>query len=102
MPDSALLSVLSSAGVAGVFCVMFITGLVPTRGEVRRTEKEAGDWKAAYEAERTARETERRANDELRATVIVQTQRADAAVETAKLARELLEDLRRRTSAPAP
>ena len=28
MPDSALLSVLSSAGVAGVFCILFITGLI--------------------------------------------------------------------------
>jgi hypothetical protein len=97
VPDGALLSILSSAGVAGVFCVFYVTGLVPTRGEVRLAEKDAGNWKAAYEAERTARETERRANDELRAANIVQAQRADAAVETAKLARELLEDLRRRT-----
>ena len=56
----------------------------------------------AQEAERAARETERKANDELRATVLIQTQRADAAVETAKLARELLEDIRGRAiNAPA-
>ena len=102
VPDSALLSILSSAGVAGVMCVCFIIGLIPTRGEVQRAEKDADDWKSAYEAERAARETERKANDELRAANIVQAQRADAAVETAKLARELLEDLRRRTSAPTP
>ena len=102
MPDSALLSILSSAGVAGVFCICYITGLIPTRSEVRRADQNAGDWKAAYEAERTARETERKTNDEMRATVIVQTERADAAVETAKMARELLEDFRRRANAPAP
>jgi len=101
VPDSALLSILSSAGVAGVFCIFYVVGLVPTRGEVRLAEKDADNWKAAYEAERAARETERKANDELRAANIVQTQRADAAVETAKLARELLEDLRRRKNAPA-
>ena len=102
MPDSALLSILSSAGVAGVFCIFYVIGLVPTRGEVRLAEKQADNWKAAYEAERAARETERKTNDEMRATVIVQTERADAAVETAKMARELLEDFRRRANAPAP
>jgi hypothetical protein len=103
VPDSALLSILSSAGVAGVFCVLFIIGMLPTRGEVSRLEKNADDWKAAFERMDAARETERKANDELRAANIVQAQRADAAVETAKLARELLEDFRRRASnAPAP
>lgn len=102
MPDTALVQVLTGAGVAGVFCILFIAGILPTPREVRRLEKDAADWRAAYDAERTARETERKAGDELRAANIVQTERADAAVETAKLARELLEDLRRRTNAPAP
>jgi len=97
-----LAAVLSSAGAGtALMVVLIISGILATRQEVTRIEKEADDWKAAYEAERAARETERRAGDELRATVIAQTERADAAVETAKLAREVLEDLRRRTSAAA-
>lgn len=102
MLDTALVNVLTGAGVAGVFCALFISGVLPTPREVKRLEKDAAGWHAAYEAERAARETERKAGDELRAANIVQTERADAAVETAKLARELLEDLRRRTNAPAP
>jgi len=102
--DSAIITaILSTAGSGtALIVVMIVTGILATRQEMRRAEKEAGDWKAAYEAERAARETERKAGDELRAANIVQTERADAAVETAKLARELLEDLRRRTNAPAP
>jgi hypothetical protein len=102
--DSGILTaVLSTAGSGTALIVtLILTGILRTAQEMKRAEKDAGDWKAAYEAERAARETERKANDELRATVIVQTDRADAAVETAKLARELLEDLRRRTNAPAP
>lgn len=102
MPDSALLSVLSSAGVAGIFCVLFIIGILPTPRELQRIEKEADDWKTAYQGERAARETERKANEELRAANLAQTERADASVETAKLALTLFEDLRRRANAPAP
>jgi hypothetical protein len=101
--DSGIIAaVLSTTGSgAAVIVLLIITGILATRQEVRRIEKEADDWQAAYEAERAARETERKAGDELRAANIVQTERADAAVETAKLARELLEDLRRRsTDAP--
>jgi hypothetical protein len=64
-------------------------------------QKDADDWKAAYEAERKARETERAAGDESRRALVLQTQRADAAVETANLTRELLEDFRRRRDAAA-
>jgi ABC-type hemin transport system ATPase subunit len=101
--DSGIITaILSSAGAGtAIIVVLILTGVLATRQEVTRTEKEADDWKAAYEAERAARETERKAGDELRAAVIAQTERADAAVETAKLAREVLEDLRRRTNAPA-
>jgi hypothetical protein len=101
--DSGILTaILSSAGAGtAIIVILILTGILATRQEVQRIEKEADDWRAAYEAERAARETERKAGDELRAANIAQTQRADAAVETAKLARELLEDLRRRTSAPA-
>ena len=40
MPDSALLSVLSSAGVAGVFCVSFMAGLIYPRSVI--ADKNAG------------------------------------------------------------
>lgn len=100
-PD-ILRAVFTSAGAGtALIVVLILTGLLCTRQEAKRTEKEADNWKAAYEAERIARETERKANDELRAAALVQAQRADAAVETAKLATALLNDLRKRTDAPA-
>lgn len=52
MPDSALLSVLTSAGVAGVFCVLFITGLIFPRSVVGDLKEENRELKAALEAER--------------------------------------------------
>lgn len=104
MVDAGIITALLSAtgGSAGIIVVLIITGVLSTRQEVKRVEKDARDWQKAYEAERAARETERKAGDEMRAANIVQTERADAAVETAKLARALLEDLQRRTNAPAP
>lgn len=104
MVDSGIITaVLSTAGSGtAVIVVLIILGILRTAQEMKRTEKDRDDWKAAYEAERAARETERKAGDESRAAAIIQAERADAAVETAKLARELLEDLRRRTNAPAP
>jgi hypothetical protein len=100
--SGTIAAILASAGSGtAVIVILILTGIMATRQEVTRLEKEAADWKAAYEAERAARETERKAGDELRAANIVQAERADAAVETAKLTRELLEDLRRRTNAPA-
>lgn len=104
MVDSGIITaVLSSAGAGtAIIVILILSGILATRQEVARIEKDRDDWKTAYEAERVARETERKTGDQMRATNIVQTERADAAVETAKLARELLEDLRRRTNAPAP
>lgn len=101
MVDSAVIdAILKSGGVGtAIILVLILTNILYTRFSMQRVEAEVSNWKAAFEAERNARETERAANNELRATVIVQTQRADAAVETAKLAGELLEELRRRTSA---
>ena len=52
MPDSALLSVLSSAGVAGVFCILFIAGLIHPRTVVTDLKAEVGELKEALEAER--------------------------------------------------
>ncbi len=102
--DSSILStVLASAGSGtAIIVVLILSGILRTGQEVKRIEKDADNWKAAYEGERGARETERKANDELRAAAMVQAQRADAAVETAKLATALLEDLRRKRIIDAP
>ena len=52
MPDSALLSILSSAGVAGVFCILFIAGMVYPRAVVTDKNAEITELKEALEAER--------------------------------------------------
>ena len=52
MPDSALLSILSSAGVAGVFCVLFIIGAIFPRSVVTDKNAEIAELKQAVEAER--------------------------------------------------
>ena len=50
--DSALLTVLSSAGVAGVFCVLFIAGWIFPRPVVADLKAEISELKEALEAER--------------------------------------------------
>jgi hypothetical protein len=50
--DPALITILSSAGVAGVFCVLFITGLIYPRAVVSDLKAENVELKAALEAER--------------------------------------------------
>lgn len=52
MPDTALLSVLTSAGVAGVFCILFIAGLVFPRSVVTDKNAEIAELKEALQAER--------------------------------------------------
>lgn len=52
MPDSALLSVLSSAGVAGVFCVLFICGLIYPRSVVSDLKEENSELKADRDSQR--------------------------------------------------
>jgi len=52
VPDSALISILSSAGVAGVFCVLFVTGLIFPRPVVTDLKAEVAELKQALEAER--------------------------------------------------
>lgn len=52
VPDSALLSILASAGVAGVFCVLFVCGLVFPKFIVDDLKAEIGELKEALEAER--------------------------------------------------
>ncbi len=50
--DSALTSILTTAGVAGVFCVLFILGLVYPRPVVADKDREIAELKDALEAER--------------------------------------------------
>jgi hypothetical protein len=50
--DSALLTALSTSGVAGVFCVLFISGLVVPRSVLNDKTAEIAELKAALEAER--------------------------------------------------
>jgi Na+-transporting methylmalonyl-CoA/oxaloacetate decarboxylase gamma subunit len=69
MPDSALISVLSGSGVAGVFCVLFITGLIYPKSVVTDLKEENAELKQAVAAERD---------------------RADTAVATAQSARDLM------------
>jgi hypothetical protein len=52
VPDSALLSVLTSAGVAGVFCILFICGLIVPKFVVADLKAENAELKEALEAER--------------------------------------------------
>lgn len=69
MTDAGLITVLSSAGVAGVFCILFILGHVVPRSVV-------DDVKAERDYERARADAER--------------DRADAAVAAATAARDVL------------
>lgn len=50
--DTALVTVLSSAGVAGVFCILFIIGAIFPRSVVTDLKAEITELKQALEAER--------------------------------------------------
>jgi len=50
--DAALLSVLTSAGVAGVFCVLFVTGLVYPKPVVTDLKAEISELKRDRDAQR--------------------------------------------------
>jgi hypothetical protein len=52
MPDSALLTGLTGAGAAGIFCILFIAGFIYPRPVVTDLKTEIGELKAALEAER--------------------------------------------------
>ena len=52
MPDSTLISVLTGAGACGVFCVLFVTGLIFPRAVVTDKDREIAELKAALSAER--------------------------------------------------
>ncbi len=96
MPDSSLLSAIITSAGAGtaLIVVMLLTGVLSTWRYTNRIEKEASYWRAACEKERdisTAKD----------AALSAAVQRAEAAVEVAKLTKELLVDLQRRTDAAA-
>lgn len=52
MPDATLVTILTGAGVAGVFCVLFILGLVVPRAVVTDLKEENRELKDALESER--------------------------------------------------
>ncbi len=69
MPDSALVTILTGTGVCGVFCVLFILGLIVPRSVAADKDREITELKAALAAER---------------------QRCDAAVAAAAASRDVL------------
>lgn len=52
MPDMALVNVLTGAGVAGVFCLLFVIGLIFPRSVVSDQKQEIAELKEALQAER--------------------------------------------------
>ena len=67
--DSTLWNVLTGAGVAGVFCLLFLLGLIYPKGVVDDLKEENHELKAALAAERD---------------------RADAAIAAAQATRDLM------------
>jgi len=57
VPDSALISVLSSAGVAGVFCILFIIGAIYPKSVIADLRQEVTELKDALAAERNRADT---------------------------------------------
>jgi uncharacterized protein (UPF0333 family) len=80
MPDSTLINILTGAGVAGVFCVLFIIGAIFPRSVVTDQKAEISELKAALEAERD---------------------RANAAVAAASATRDILAAIQLGKSIPA-
>ena len=52
MPDSALINILTGAGVAGVFCLLFILGLIFPKSVVADKDRQIAELKDALEAQR--------------------------------------------------
>jgi hypothetical protein len=57
MPDSTLVNILTGAGVAGVFCVLFICGLIFPRSVVADLKAEIEELKAENANERERADT---------------------------------------------
>lgn len=93
--DSSIIAqILQSAGAGtAIMLILLLLGIVQPKSYVQRVEKEADQWHAAYEAQLAA-------NSEKDKALASERSRADAAVETAKIATEVLEGLRGRINAP--
>lgn len=90
--SSILTTVLGSAGAGtALIVVLLLTGILSTRNYTERVAKEADDWKAAYDDEHKAHQATRDA-------LVLANERTEAAVETAKLTRMLLEEAKRGSS----
>lgn len=57
MPDSTLVEILTGAGVAGVFCILFVVGLVFPKSVVTDLKEENAELKDALAAERARANT---------------------------------------------
>jgi hypothetical protein len=57
VPDSALISILTSGGVAGVFCVLFVASLIYPKPVVTDLKAEITELKEALQAERDRADT---------------------------------------------
>jgi hypothetical protein len=57
VPDSALISILTSAGVAGVFCVLFIIGAIFPRSVVTDLKAEIAELKEDRDSQRDRADT---------------------------------------------
>lgn len=86
--DKSLIGViLSNAGVGtAIIVVLILLGILSPKNYTQRVEKEAERWHAAYEASRTE-------NEELRKTVAVHADRAQAATDAAQHSADVLERL---------
>lgn len=94
--SSYIAQIIQSAGAGtALMLILLLIGIVQTKTYTQRVEKEADQWHAAWEAEHKARE-------ELALALAAERQRADAAVETAKIATDVLEGLRGRMHAADP
>lgn len=80
-------------GAAGALVVLvflaylFITDRLHSSAEYKRAVKQAAEWKALYEREAGS-------HRQTRDALVVANERAEAAVETARVTRQLLEALR--------
>jgi hypothetical protein len=79
--SSTILSLLPSAGVAGVWLICVLTGVQPTKAQMDDKEKQIEELKEAVRLERERADAERR--------------RADSSVEAVNTANILLAGIRR-------
>lgn len=95
MPDTALVTILLSAGVAGVFCILFITRIVVPGGVVTDLREENKAKDQALAAARAALEAERDRGDTLERIVVNAMVRSGAEIPA-----DLLGQRKRRAALP--